>query len=349
MIYIILSNIGMAVMMMFVYFRYSRFRLSSTSEIRELQQKFDKEYEDKKSVEYKLAQIIKADNDKVEALLREIDEIRKEKEIEVKIRLGAEKQVELALQKTGEISARMKDWSLVQDAAMKDSKDAILKVGNDLYKKLSDSYKVEVETNKNLIGKISKNISDFFDKISAGGVVANVGSVAGAVNVKKSSAETHPEDASKKLIADLVFTMKATGSLANKDYFLPANFDEQKAKLLLCEVAFINAEKLYIIDFKACNYFAEFNQQKDRDKSSAETVLKQKLDKYLAYLGNPKYLDSVLKALSSTKSKFNKNIITIILPSRDEVKIFREMYYYEKAHKAGFEVMDFDGINNLIL
>jgi cell division protein FtsL len=351
MIYIIISNVGLALMMIIVYGRYSKFRISTASEIRDLQKKIEKEHEEKRVLDEKLLNASKDGNEKVEALLREIDGLRKEKESEIKLRLEAEKQIELALQRTEEIQKRMQDWRLVQDAVMKDSKDAIVRMGNDLFKKMSDNYKIEVETNKNLIGRVSKNISDFVDKFSA--MKPAIPAASGGQQVIAKATESSPapamDELTKKLIADLVSTMKASGRLVNKDYFLPGNFDEQKAKLMLCEVAFIVSNRLYIIDFKACRYLQEYGVASLKDKVAAENTLKQKLDKYFLYLANPKYRESILKVMASTKSKFDKSYITIIVPSKTELQVMKQIRYYEKAHQSGFEVLDFDGINNLVL
>ena len=48
-------------------------------------------------------------------------------------------------------------------------------------------------------------------------------------------------------IDDLIETMKVSGHLVNKNYFIPANFDSSKSKLLLCEVVFINGNQLCVI------------------------------------------------------------------------------------------------------
>lgn len=337
-------------MMIIVYGRYSKFRISTAAQARELQKKFDKEHEEKISLSEKFFNSSKSENEKVEALLREIDELRKEKENEIKLRLEAEKQIELALQRIEETQKRMQDWRIVQDAVMKDSKDAIVKMGNDLFKKMNDSYKVEIETNKNLIGRISKTVSEFAEKSAA---VRQNFATAATTNQKPAivaeSSQSVIDEVSKKLISDLVETMKASGRLANKDYFLPANFDEQRAKMMLCEVAFIASGRLYIVDFKACRYLQEYKSASVKDKAAAEDILKQKLDRYFAYLANPKYRDSILKVMATTKAKFDKNYITIIMPSKAEMQIMKEIRYYEKAHKSEFEVLDFDGINNLIL
>ncbi len=331
-------------MMIVVYLRYSKLRLSSAKEIDDLHKKISYEIDQKKAVQEKLLIETKTDGEKIEALLREIDELRKEKESEVKLRLEAQKQIELAMQRTDEIQKRMHDWSVVQDAVMKDSKDAIIKVGNELFKKLNDSYKNEVETNKNLLGKFSKNIADFFEK-SVATVAAKT--TANDVNIptKKiaATAAKSTQASSPQLISNLVETMKANGWLANKEYFLATNFDQQKAKLFFCEVAFVSLDKLYIIDFKGSHYLEEYLHSKD------EKVLKQKLDRYLDYLANPKYLDSILKVMATTGAKFDKSGIVVALSSKDELKILKDLNYYEKARKVASEILDLDGVNNLVL
>lgn len=353
MIYIIISNVGMALMMIIVYLRYSRLRVSSGKEIHDLHEKMVKEGDDRRTMENKLLLEAKDNSDKIEKLLHEINELRKGKEGEIRLRFEAEKQIELALQKNTEIQKRMQDWSIVQDAVMKDSKDAIVKMGNDLYRKMNETYKNEIETNKNLLGRVSKNITEFFDKISALRAQAPVSNVekkyptgAAKAAITESVAVENP---AKRLVSDLVQTMKAAGYLVNKDYFLPANFEEQKAKLMLCEVAFIESEKLYIVDFKACLYLEEYKAMKTTNKTAAEGNLKLKLDKYLAYLGNVKYRESILKVMSVTKAKYDKNSIVIVVPSKQELQILKEIGYYEKARKVASEVIDFDGVNNLVL
>ena len=128
MIYIIISNVGLAIMMILVYGRYSRFRIISSGEIKNLKSKLTKEIEERKSVEEKLTQLTKVDGDKIAELIRVSDDLRREKEGEIKIRVEAEKQIEITLQKTEEVQKRIQDWRLIQDATMKDSKDAIVKI-----------------------------------------------------------------------------------------------------------------------------------------------------------------------------------------------------------------------------
>lgn len=352
MIYIIFSNVGMALMMIIVYLRYSRLRTSSGKEIHALHEKILKEGDDRRVMENKLLLEAKDNSDKIEKLLHEINELRKGKEGEIRLRFEAEKQIELALQKNTEIQKRMQDWRIVQDAVMRDSKDAVVKMGNDLYRKMNETYKNEIETNKNLLGRVSHNISEFFDKISALKVAPPVAHEKKATTTTAKAAHAESvavENPTKQLVSDLVQTMKAAGYLVNKDYFLPANFDEKKAKLMLCEVAFIESGMLYIVDFKSCLYLEEYKAMQAKNKDAAAETLKHKLDKYLAYLGNVKYSESILKVMSVTKAKYDKNSIIAVVPSKAELQILKEIGYYEKVRKVAAEVVDFDGVNNLVL
>lgn len=345
----LLSNVGLAIMMIIVYFRYIRFKISSGLEIRDLYKKIDKEVDGRRAAEEKLSKETLVDHEKIEQLLREIDEIRKAKESEVRLRLEAEKQLELNLQKNIELQQRMKDWSAIQEVARQDSKEAIIKIGNDLYKKLNDSYKAEVETSKNLIGRVSQNISEFFAKVSSQKTIQ-------APQQKKVDATQLEKpivyqisDSTKKLIVDFVETMKISGLNVNKDYFLPTNFEEKKSKLFFCETAFIKNQKLHIIDFKSAHYFEKYQSQKDKDKIAAQDFLKQKLDKYLTYLSNPKYCDSILQVMSFSKTKFDSHEIVMALTSKSDLNLINDIHYYTKAINLKIVVLDFDELTNLVL
>lgn len=89
MYYIILSNIGLAVMVILLYLRYSHMRVSSTNEIKTLRRKFDEQSDALRAADEKLVQGTMVDSQKIQSLLTEIDELRKEKENEIKLRLNA--------------------------------------------------------------------------------------------------------------------------------------------------------------------------------------------------------------------------------------------------------------------
>lgn len=359
MIYMLVSNFGLALMMLVIYIRYSHFKISSAKEIKGLRKKIDEVMAEEQEVENRLLKVTKDDGVKVEELLREIDELRKDKEIDIKIKSELEKQHALSLQKVEDIEKRMEEWKSVQDGVLKDSKDAMLKVGNDLYKKLNENHKLDIETNKNMIGKVVKVVSENLEKI-----VANSNAHEGS-NSKKDSSESSekvlvklPElpavrdlvaDPSSEIISELILTMKASGHMVNRDYFVSKNFDETKAKMLLCEMVFLKDNKIYIFDFKACKYLAEYDQIKKEDKIAGEEILKKNLDQYINYLSDSKYRDSILKVMNATSAKFEKVEIVFAISSKEEMKILKETRYFEKARKAELEVSDLDAINNLIL
>jgi len=334
-------------MMIIIYLRYSRFRFKTSAEINNLRQKLDKEIRERREVENRLLTEKKTDSDKIEKLFQEVTDLRKEKEGELRLRIEAEKQIDFALHKTNEVQKRMKDWSIIQDAVMRDCKDSIVKIGNDLYKKLYESYKNEVEANKNLLNRVSKNITDFFEKISAVQKIENQIKPFTANTAKIENSDASANVVINKMVEDLSETMKANGLLVNKDYFLPTNFDSQKAKMFFCEVAFIKFEEFYVLDFKACAYFEEYHANKDR--TTAFELLKQKIDKYISYIGNDRYRDSILKVMATTKAKFEKNIIVVVVSSKADLQLLRKIGYHDKLHKFTPQIMDFDGVNNLVL
>jgi hypothetical protein len=352
MIYIVISNIGLAIMMLVVYGRYSRYRIITSGEIRDLKNKLKKEVEERENAETRFEQLNKTDGERISALMKNIDELRREKEGEIKIRLEAEKQVEIAIQKTKEIENRIHDWRTLQDAITKDSREAIVKIGNDLFKKLNDSYKVEVETNRNLLARLQKNLADLFEgrggSVKAAAKTQEVNSESVATNHHEPDLHAH-DDETKKLIDNLTSVMKANGQMVNKDYFLPSNFDERKAKMLLCETAFVRNEKLYMFDFKSCSYIEDYKNLKDKNPVEAANVIKQKLDKYLTYLTHPKYAESINQVMAQTKAKFGKSIAVMVVAGKPEMQVLKDIGYYDKIRKSAVEIMDFDAVNNLVL
>jgi hypothetical protein len=323
MYYIIVSNVGLIIMMIYVYGRYSTFRISSTREISKLRKNCEEYLEGKQIAEDKLLSESKLESGKIEKLLREIDDLRKDKEAYMTSRFEVEKKLEVALQKAVELQNRLNDRKMIYDVMAGDSDENIVKIGSDLYKKLSESHKAEIEANRELLERVLANSKEFFEKNTLNNYVA-------------------VEDPAKKLAPGLVEVMKMNGHVVNKDYFLASSFSEQqKAKSFLCEIAFIKAQKLYIIDFKACYYFAQYDALKVKDKVTAAEHLKQHLDKYLNYLNDEKYSGSILRALSSSTIP-SQDVIMILLPNKADLQVLKEIQYDEKVAKAQFEVIDFE-------
>ena len=274
-----------------------------------------------------------------------------------------------------ELEKRIEDWSVVQDAIMSDSRESFVKVGNDLFKKLNDSYKQEVETNRNLIGRIAKLVEEQKNLITNMAITNAQNflnpSVNGNDNKKiiddqgsnqnnfqnnltaqpsySSNNQILDDTASKKLLEEIIETMKASGRLANKDYFTSSNLDLQRAKLMLCELLFVDENAIYIIDFKGIKYFNEYEKLSISSDIQAQNFLKEKLEKYLGYLSNPKYLESISRIFESLRIPKKRISIILALPSKKQLAILKDLQYFEKAKKLNIEVMDFDLIVNIVI
>lgn len=341
MIYIITGYVGVLILVILLYYRYSEFRVKSVAENKSLIEKYEAQLNDLRQENTKIMQEGKGTSDKMESVLSELNNLRKEKENEAKMRLSAEKQVEIAMQRAEDIENRINDWQEMQDAVMRDCMDSILKVGNDLYKKLNESYKNEVETTKNLLAKFTKNIVDSTGKSP----------VAAAPTKSPTQTQESPTvgSSSIKKAVEGVVEMASSGSLVGRDYFLPQNFDAKIAPLVLCELVFLKKQHLYFIDFKALRYLEEYNSLKAKDQKFATDNLKQRLDKYLAYLSNPKYNDSILKALAPRKIKYDKVVNVLFVSKADDLAILKEIGYQAKAESLKIELVDEGSIANITL
>lgn len=363
--YIIISNIGMALMMLILFVRYSHFRMNHKKEIDVVKKNYElKIFELKKAETAFDAEAIKAEAQKAEMLLKQVQELERERESESKLRINAEKQIDITNKKMQELEKRIEDWSMVQDSIMNDSREAIIKIGNDLFKKLNDSYKQEIQTNRNLVGRIVSVVEEnkellvkFNENINNSQSFAVNKSVNNSDNQENNSNVSAVQDskvesvdqASKKFINEIVETMKAAGRLANKDYFMSLNFDPARSKLLLCELVFVANDKIYFIDFKANRYLAQYNQLLETNPALAKKTFSENLEKYIAYLSNPKYLETLVKLMSSVKVAKDKNFVVLALPSKKEMTLIKDLQYFDKIKQLGIEVMDFDLIVNVVI
>lgn len=166
MVYIIISNIGMAIMMLYIYFRYSRYRISSSKEIKDLQVKLDMQTTELRSFDAKLLSSIKGYQDRVEGLLIEVGKVRQEKK--------RKWNCEAILRKIWNIKSKNKDYESVHNEItnailniVNDSHETAKNLSKDLYEKISDTYKKDAKENQTLISKINQNVSDFVAKFNS--------------------------------------------------------------------------------------------------------------------------------------------------------------------------------------
>jgi len=359
MIYIIISNIGLALITLIIYSRYSHFRITSNFKIRDLEKRVAREVEEKESLRSGLPAEVASQVEQVRQLLIGMDELRKEKEEESRLRLEAEKQIELALQKTQEIQKRMNDWKVIQDAAMQDSKEAILKVGNELYEKLIKNHEDQTLNSQAVIDKTVQNVYGYLDNISKN--VESFRKKSDAVSEKmdravlsanSSMVKASPiqlDSVTKKMVDDVIDNIDLSDHVANKHYIAATTIADDSLKLLLCDVVFLKDDAIYLLDFKSNRYFQEYSKLKNSDKEAAVATLKQRLNKYVAYISNPKYSATLRKLAISLKMKFSDIKIVFVVGSKNEIAILKEVKYFDSLQDLDLTLLDLNGVNDLVL
>lgn len=331
--YIIISNAFWAIALILLYGKYSHLKKSSLSDARRLRRKADQEIEERKNIEAKLLEDLKGDDKRLDNLLREASNLKKDLEMEMKLRLEMEKILAVTNQKNEDLEKMLQEYSGAKNSAVDELKE-VVNLGN--------------QANKNLISSTVKGISEYVEKAITKSILEAQQKMIAEKKSSLNAVMLEMEDPAKMLVPDLIYLIRSSGYVLNVDYFSASDFvDEDHAKAFLCEIAFLRNEKLYLLDFKAGYYFAEYSQMKASDHIAAENSLKQKLDKYIAYLASDKYRESVLKAIPSVK--FKEIIVVFIVPFKADLQILDKMQYREKARKSNIEVMEFESVNNLIL
>ena len=345
MVYIIISNIGMAIMMLYIYFRYSHYRINSTKEIKDLQGKLDLQTTELRSFDAKLLSSIKSYQDRVEGLLIEVGKVRQEKEKEMELRSDFEKKYEILNQKNKDYESVHNEITNAILNIVNDSHETAKNLSKDLYEKISDTYKKDAKENQNLISKINQNVSDF---------VAKFNSTQNQVIKEKEDYRFHElfqpanSEVAKSLIVEAISSIKNKGFVVGDNLFMPTNFDEQKAKLMLCEVAFIKNDKLFMLDFKGTNYIFEYFASKAKNDKMAEENFNIKFKRYLMLLSNHRYHELINSVITSEKNNHNSHKIIIIVPSKNEIKLLKDLQYYEKMQQLNFDIYDVEDLNKII-
>jgi len=213
------------------------------------------------------------------------------------------------------------------------------------------------------MGKAIKLIADYMERITTAipNKFSNAKNNTDTTNkIVASNSENHNNiiaNVNHRLINELLEIMKANGHLVNRNYFLASNFDNIKAKLMICEVGFIKSGTFYCFDFKSCQYFDEYRkikeQLKSQNKEDRENInlknLIKNIEKNINYLSNENYKKTIINLLSLTNIKYSKIIIAMILPNKIDLQIMKAAKIYEKSNKHNVEMMSFDDISNIVL
>jgi hypothetical protein len=157
----IISDLILVIIGLVAYFQFYK---TLGLKAKKLERELHEEKIKKEEAQGKYEKLTEIDGEKIEGLLKEINQLKQEKEKEYNLRISSEKKVQLAIKKIDEVENRMKDWKNIQEATIADSQNIILKVGEEIYEKINKSLENEVNINKSLFTKISENISGAFAK-----------------------------------------------------------------------------------------------------------------------------------------------------------------------------------------
>lgn len=350
---LIIGNFLFAISTVFFWEKLSRLKKSHTEEIQTLNQKLENHSfsiaQDSKALQEKIA----SESGKLEMALQEITSLKQEKEKlitarseEMQLRINAEKEIDLTLQKTEDIQRRMHEWKLAQESAIKDSAEAIKEVGEDIYYKLSQQLEEVSEVTKDSLQQILERLEQHDHEIKQQHHILQTKT--DAAKPQAPTPQNTPklnEDLSKSLIAKLAEVIKNSGHPEGEKYFTAANFGAKEAKMFFCEMAFIDNDHIYFIDFKGCNFLNDYVTA--ANKEEAKVKMLPKLEKYIAYLNNAKYKAAILKALESTVAEFEDSDIVMVTASYAEIEALDQLGELARIEGLGIKVATYDEISEL--
>lgn len=296
-----------------------------------------------------------SDSKVVESLLFEIENLHKEKDEELKLRLEAEKQIELALQKTSDVGQRIEDWKNLQEANLRDATDAIMKVGNDLYQRLIKSHKVETEEMQNRLNQTLNNVSGYLEKIVSQtqflthNNIDSKQAVKTAISIDSDSKFDHNE--SNYTLEEI---LKSAGLRAGSNYYPQGLIPQEVRKSVPCEsFVILNEHECLIIDTKSLKFFGELHENKAKNDPEAINIFQKKMDRYLAYLSNPKYKNNIVNYFSG-HGLIPKNInayLIMLVPTEKEISEFSNLgeSYHDLLRNNEINLHSFRTLSNFIL
>jgi hypothetical protein len=65
-------------------------------------------------------------------------------------------------------------------------------------------------------------------------------------------------------------------------------------------------------------------------------------------LGNARYSELINRAINSENSDYNSHKIIVIVPTKNEIKLLKDLQYYEKMRQLNFDICDIEDLNKII-
>ncbi len=358
---VVASNIGLILITLIIYLRYSHFRISSANKTKELQNKFEESNKKNSELEISHNEESKSNIEKIQKLINEISDLRKSHESSINIRHEFEKQLEIINTKIAGKEQEIKAILQTQENIISNNKDAVAKMGQELLRRINEVNRQEIETSRNLMGKAIRVIADYMEKIN-GSLLTNQRKNSNTEKAIESSEDQHKNLILKQkantpehqfhsiqhpLTKDLVETIEASGYLANQNFFTPLTLNKDKAAKMLCEVAFLKEATLYSLDLKACQIFDSYHRQQSSEKINLHLVAK--FEKYLQHIKDDSYKKSIKEAIAGTNIHFSNFNKIVAVEKTEDLKILKNNKIYEKFINKDIKILTIDEINNLII
>jgi hypothetical protein len=289
----------------------------------------------------------------VDSLVLEVANLRKEKDQEVKSRLEAEKQIELAVQKTNDVQERIGDWKIIQEANLKDVNDVIVKVGNDLYERLITDYHAESEIIRNKVDDTVKNIHEYLEKIVKQVQFLNVHNVDTNRAVNAAISINNEEVNINHSSRNLEDVLRSAHLQPGVDYFMHHNLPEEFRKSVLCEsMIMLDQDNIIIVDIKSARFFLELFSGRAREDELVEEEFPKKMDRYLTYLTNKKYRSNIINYFARQQI-INPDVnisLVMLVPTEKEAEAFGDLgdKYMQILEDNNINLHSLKSLSNLI-
>lgn len=238
----------------------------------------------------------KTEAESIEAKLRLEQAMERLKEIEDDIRqtqnageaqreqrYEAEKHKELALQRVGEMEARIADWEKTREESMKSAKEAMFSTGGELFRK-----EAEMLAKKTMeeFEKVTKSVSTLQEQVSQSSNKTDL--------VWRSLSTPHAIGSFSEI--GLENTLKNMGLEAGRDFIMQYSITGQSGGNTLRPdaVVFLPGGNLMVIDSKASKSFLELAEAEGTEAEEAKlTEIKKRMAEHLRSLASKGYKDAV--------------------------------------------------------
>lgn len=279
--------------------------------------------------------------------------IRREKELHEKLeqaraeKFEAEKQLEVARQRSLDMESRMKDWEAQKEEHVKSSKAAILEVSGQISSKLLEDHKREQESTRKeqeeRIKQTNTRLLEQFDTVTKS--VAALGEQTQTIQQQSTAvmrALTNPTGAGQLAEVGLENSLKNMGLEPGRDFTLQYSMSDAEtgSRLRPDAVIFLPQDMVIVVDSKASKHLLELGEAEgEQAVAEARERLRRTMAKHLQDLTSKDYASAVQeqRRQAGFDNKVQVMLNVMYLPSESAIQHLREADkdFLARAEKAG--------------